>query len=205
MTVPGIDRVLIASLHQAIGDVIPDRLEFYENWLDSEGMRHGTIGLAALNAVLSFLRLEGPTYGTVVDLVGRYAAEWTVTSQARGRRALLALAPRSMRARAALRLARRTIDASNRGGRARVRMRNGVGVLKVPNSLFCSVRHSAELPLCGFYASLVSRLLELHGAAMEVRIGRCRAVAGDACLIEFQGNRTAGGGGQAAPRFDSPA
>ena len=28
-----IGRVLVASLHQAIADVLPDRLEFYENWL----------------------------------------------------------------------------------------------------------------------------------------------------------------------------
>jgi hypothetical protein len=38
-----IGRVLVASLHQSIGDVLPDRLEFYENWLTVPGLREGTI------------------------------------------------------------------------------------------------------------------------------------------------------------------
>ena len=59
MSEPRIGRVLVASLHQAIADVLPERLEFYENWLSSSGLREGTIGLAPLSAVLSFLRGEG--------------------------------------------------------------------------------------------------------------------------------------------------
>ena len=56
MSEPRIGRVLIASLHQGIAETLPDRLEFYENWLTVEGLREGTIGLAPLHAVLSFLR-----------------------------------------------------------------------------------------------------------------------------------------------------
>jgi len=52
----GVGRVLVASLHQAIADLLPTRLSFYENWLNAEGLREGTIGLAPLYAVLSFLR-----------------------------------------------------------------------------------------------------------------------------------------------------
>ena len=51
--------MLVASLHQGISDLIPTRLEFYENWLNPTGMRDGRIGLAPLAAVLSFLRQEG--------------------------------------------------------------------------------------------------------------------------------------------------
>ena len=45
----GIGRVLVASLHQAIADILPTRLGFYENWLNAEGLREGTIGLAPLS------------------------------------------------------------------------------------------------------------------------------------------------------------
>ena len=76
----GVGRVLVASLHQGIADVLPARLNFYENWLDAEGLREGTIGLAPLYAVLSFLRQEGEAYGTVTTSAGEYAAEWTVES-----------------------------------------------------------------------------------------------------------------------------
>ena len=58
-----IGRILVASLHQAIADLLPTRLEFYENWLNSSGLREGTIGLAAISAVLGFLRTEGEAYG----------------------------------------------------------------------------------------------------------------------------------------------
>jgi hypothetical protein len=186
MSEAGIGRVLVASVHQAIVDILPDRLEFYENWLNPIGMRHGTIGLAPLNAVLSFLRLEGLAYGPVVELAGRYAAEWTVESQGKGRRALLAVAPRPIRVHAAMATARRTIRRSYGGSRAVVRMRRGRGRLDLRGSLFCSVRHSSPQPLCGFYASLVSRLLELHGVGAQVDIGQCRAVGDSACVLSVR-------------------
>ena len=74
----GIGRVLVASLHQGIADILPTRLTFYENWLNAEGLREGTIGLAPLYAVLSFLRQEGDAYQMITTRAGEYAAEWTV-------------------------------------------------------------------------------------------------------------------------------
>ena len=44
--------MLVASLHQGIADVLPTRLGFYENWLNAQGLRGGTIGLGPVNAVL---------------------------------------------------------------------------------------------------------------------------------------------------------
>src|SRR5712672_3951075 len=76
----GIGRVLVASLHQGIADILPTRLTFYENWLNAEGLREGTIGLAPLYAVLSFLRQEGDAYQMITTRAGEYAAEWTVQS-----------------------------------------------------------------------------------------------------------------------------
>ena len=73
----GIGRVLVAALHQGIADELPDRLEFYENWLNAEGLRNGTIGLAPLAAVLGFLRTEGDAYDSVTRRAGEYAADWT--------------------------------------------------------------------------------------------------------------------------------
>ncbi len=56
---PGVGRVLLASLHQGIADILPTRLGFYESWLHAKGLRDGTIDLAPLYAVMSFLRQEG--------------------------------------------------------------------------------------------------------------------------------------------------
>jgi hypothetical protein len=186
MTEAGIGRVLVASLHQAIADLLPDRLEFYENWLNPEGLRHGTIGLAPLNAVLSFLRQEDHAYPLVVERAGHYAAEWTLASQGQGRRLLLRLAPRGVRERAAIKEARRIIRRSYVGSRGLVRMRRGRGTIDVRASLFCNVREPVAEPLCGFYAALLVRLLELHRLRGSVEMGACRAVGDRTCLLHVQ-------------------
>src|SRR6266853_3041257 len=95
----GIGRVLVASLHQGISDILPMRLAFYENWLHAEGLRDGTIGLAPLYAVLSFLRQEGDAYEKITTCAGEYAAEWTVESMAPFKRALIKAAPAWLRGR----------------------------------------------------------------------------------------------------------
>src|SRR5262245_27309968 len=99
-----IGRVLVASLHQAIADLLPTRLEFYENWLNVSGLREGTIGLAPLSAVLSFLRNEGEAYGLITARAGTYAADWTVNSLSPLQRRVIRALPTALRLRAALRV-----------------------------------------------------------------------------------------------------
>src|SRR5262245_14050953 len=96
----GIGRVLVASLHQGIADILPTRLSFYENWLNAEGLREGTIGLAPLYAVLSFLRQEeGDAYQMIMTRAGEYAAEWTVQSMSPIQRSMIRAAPAWLRGR----------------------------------------------------------------------------------------------------------
>src|SRR5579862_3336452 len=95
----GIGRVLVASLHQGIADILPTRLSFYENWLNAEGLRDGTIGLAPLYAVLSFLRQEGDAYELITTRAGEYAAEWTVASMPPMERTIIKSAPMWLRPR----------------------------------------------------------------------------------------------------------
>src|SRR5947199_1232698 len=101
----GIGRVLVASLHQGIADILPTRLSFYENWLNAEGLREGTIGLAPMFAVLSFLRQEGEAYGMITSRAGEYAAEWTVQSLPALQRTMIKTAPVWIRRRMMLRVA----------------------------------------------------------------------------------------------------
>ena len=46
-----VGRLLVASLHQAIADLLPTRLEFYEAWLNPGGLREGRIGLTLRSLV----------------------------------------------------------------------------------------------------------------------------------------------------------
>jgi len=184
MSEPRIGRVLVASLHQAIADVLPNRLEFYENWLSVSGLREGTIGLAPLFAVLSFLRTEGAAYEQITTRAGEYAAEWTVGDLAPLERRVIRALPAALRARAALRTARALVKETYPGSRAIVRLKRGTASIDLRGSLFCAVRETSILPLCGFYASAIARVLQQFALRADARVNECRAAGGrKGCLL----------------------
>ena len=180
----GIGRVLVASLHQAIADILPTRLDFYENWLNAEGLREGTIGLAPLHAVLSFLRQEGDAYFIITERAGKYAAAWTVQSMSPVERSLMKAAPLWLRARLVMRLARRLVRATYQSSRARTRVRNDAATLDVRASIFCTVREPVAHPLCGFYAAAFTRLLALFNVGARTQVVACRGTGGATCMLQ---------------------
>lgn len=179
----GIGRVLVASLHQGIADILPTRLGFYENWLNAEGLREGTIGLAPLYAVLSFLRQEGEAYGMITTRAGEYAAEWTVESMPPFERAMIKAAPVWLRGRLLLRLGRKLVRSSYRGSRAVAKVRRGTAKIDVRASIFCTVREPVERPLCGFYAAAFTRLLTLFNLRTRAEVVACRGTGEPSCVL----------------------
>lgn len=181
----GIGRVLVASLHQGIADILPTRLGFYENWLNAEGLRDGTIGLAPLYAVLSFLRQEGEAYQMITSRAGEYAAEWTVESMPPLGRALIRAAPAWLRARMLVRLARQLVRNSYRGSRAIAKVRRGTARIDVRASIFCTVREPVDHPLCGFYAAAFTRLHVLFNLRTHAEVIACRGTGSPACVMRM--------------------
>jgi bacteriochlorophyll 4-vinyl reductase len=179
----GIGRVLVASLHQAIADLLPTRLGFYENWLNAEGLREGTIGLAPLYAVLSFLRQEGEAYRMITTRAGEYAAEWTVQSMPAMQRGMIKAAPVWLRTRMLLRLARHLVHDTYKGSRAISRMRRGTANIDVRASVFCSVREPVRYPLCVFYAAAFTRLLALFDLSARAEVVACRGTGKASCVM----------------------
>jgi bacteriochlorophyll 4-vinyl reductase len=180
----GIGRVLVASLHQGIADILPTRLGFYENWLNAEGLREGTIGLAPLYAVLSFLRQEGDAYQIITTRAGEYAAEWTVQSMPSMQRAMIKAAPLWLRSRMLLRLARQLVRSSYQGSRAISRLRRGQASVDVRASIFCTVRDPVAQPLCGYYAAAFTRLLSLFNVAARTDVVACRGTGEVTCMLK---------------------
>jgi bacteriochlorophyll 4-vinyl reductase len=170
-----IGRVLVASLHQAIADLLPTRLEFYENWLNVAGLREGTIGLAPLTAVLSFLRTEGDAYDLITARAGEYAAAWTFENVSGLERRLIPALPVGLRARGALRIARQLIRATYPGSRALMKIKKGQVTIDLRGSLFCEVRETSLHPLCTFYASAITGVLKLFDVSADARVTECRA------------------------------
>lgn len=179
----GVGRLLVASLHQGIADLLPSRLEFYESWLNPAGLRDGRIGLAPLAAVLSFLRQEGPQYRLVVARAGEYTAEWTVADMAPLQRTLIRASPPGLRQRLVMRLARQMVRNTYGGSRAIVRWRQGRGAVDIRGSIFCEVRERVDHPLCEFYASAIRRLLYLFSLEVEVDTDQCRATGAGQCVV----------------------
>ena len=181
-----VGRVLVASLHQGIADVLPSRLVFYENWLNAEGLREGTIRLAPLYAVLSFLRLEGDAYREITARAGEYAADWTVQSMPAASRALINATPPWLRRRLILRLAGQLVRSSFGGNRTIARLRKGTASVEVRASVFCTVREPVLQPLCGFYAAAVTRLMTLFRVTARTEVIECRATGKLTCLMKVE-------------------
>jgi bacteriochlorophyll 4-vinyl reductase len=179
----GIGRLLVASLHQGIADLLPTRLEFYESWLNPSGLRDGRIGLAPLAAVLSFLRQEGEPYRLIVGRAGEYTAEWIVADLPAYTRAIVRAAPPAIRVHLVMRIARRMVRTTYLGSRAIVKWRKGRGAVAIRGSIFCEVRDRSEQPLCEFYSSALRRLMYLFNLDVEVCTEQCRATGAGQCLV----------------------
>lgn len=189
-----IGRVLVASLHQAIADVLPDRLEFYENWLTVPGLREGTIGLAPLSAVLSFLRLEGEAYNRTMTCAGEYAADWTVSSMSSIERRVISALPTALRTRGALRTARTLVRSTYPGSRLKIRLRRGTAAVDLRGSLFCETREATPMPLCGFYAAAIARVLHHFSLSADAQVHECRATSrGKGCRLKVEVRRASAG------------
>jgi len=185
LTDDGIGRLLVASLHQAISDAIPTRLEYYEHWLGPMGLREGRTGLAPLGAVLSFLRQEGqPVYDDIMTRAGRASAEWHLGTDRFAQPVAKAL-PRTLRARYALSRSRRLVRAAFDPARTRAVVSRGLGHVDLDGSVFCTLREPWPWPTCTYFAAAIARHLELCGTPALARIDACRAQATGPCRLAF--------------------
>ena len=184
LTDDGIGRLLVASLHQGIGEAIPLRLEYYEHWLGPMGLRDGRSGMAPLGAVLSFLRQEGqPVYDDIMTRAGRSSAEWHLADDRVTQRLANAL-PRPLRVRYALGRSQRLIRAAFDPARSRVSARRGHGRVDIDGSVFCTLREPWPWPTCTYFAAAIQRHLELCGAPATVRVDSCKASGSGACRLD---------------------
>src|SRR6266851_1696719 len=159
----GIGRVLVASIHQGIADILPMRLGFYENWLNAEGLR----------------------YGRITTRAGEYAAEWTVESMAPMLRGAIKAAPAWLRQRLLLLLASHLVRDSCRRSRIVAKVRGGTARIDLRESVFCSVREPVGQPLCGFYAAAFTRLLTLFNLSTRAEVIACRGIGEPSCVFRI--------------------
>lgn len=183
MSSAGIGRLLTASLHQAITELLPVRVPFYEPWLSTDGFRTSRVSLAGIRAAFSFLRQEPDAYEGVMRRAGEIAATLAWQDLSPFRRAWFRALPRRLRQRAAGRLTQRLALDTWRETRLTARWRRGEGTLTIEPSLFCDVRTAVGEPLCHYYAAALTQFMRLLGFEAGVEVRSCRARDGEPCLL----------------------
>jgi hypothetical protein len=178
-----IDRLLAAAVHQAIADLLPSRLDFYEGYLRPRGWREDAVNLAPVSAVLSFLRHEDDgTYDRVMTLAARYAARWVHQALPWRVRVFARFVPGWVRLRRLTDVARRNLERSYRGTRVRTTVRRRAVTVEVSGSIFCGTRDGGAAPLCRYYVALFEELLVLDGFVLAgSTVNGCRAQHGAVC------------------------
>lgn len=181
-----IDRLLAAALHQAIADLLPMRLEFYESYLRPRGWREDAVNLAPVTAVLSFLRHEDPgTYDAVMVQAASYAAAWWLARQPWHVRVGGRLLPLGLRLRQVGRLAKQHYEHAYRGTKVRMRVRKRQLELEIRGSIFCSSREHAHDPHCRYYLAFLEALLARDAFKRQGSVAACRALGGESCVVRL--------------------
>jgi hypothetical protein len=177
-----VGRVLLASLHQAIGEVLPARLEFYEPWLQPPDHPDEALRIAPFGAMLSALQQEDDSQH-VIARAGQYAAIRSVEQLSALRRAGIRVLPRRIRARKAVGLIVRILPALYADARIDVTRRGGTIFIGIEGSPFCTPIGRPGRPSCHFYSNAVTTFLQLFKLSPAVRVSRCRESGTPSCLL----------------------
>ncbi|RPI55285.1 MAG: hypothetical protein EHM55_08350 [Acidobacteria bacterium] len=178
-----VGRVLLASLHQAIAEVLPARLEFYERWLAPSSPGEETLGVASFMAVLAFLHEEGDASEAVATSAGHHAAVRSFRQLPPMKRAYLSVLPRPLRAQKVVRLAVGILPALYPESRVDMTRRGATVFINIDGSPFCDARGPDGPPSCGFYTGAISTFLRLFNLRASVKVSRCRASGSKSCLL----------------------
>lgn len=182
----GIGRLLVASLHHAITEHLPTRVDFYEEWLSPRGLRDGRMGLAPLQAVLSFLRQEGGAYDVVMARAGELAADWWLAELPAIRRSSAGTGPLWLRGRLVAGLCADLVRQTFRHSQVASGWSGGQGHVTLGHSVFCDVRgHANGHPLCGFYVAAFGVALPALGLPASVEASSCHAMGAAACVLRI--------------------
>jgi hypothetical protein len=181
-----IDRLVAASVYQAIADCLPLQLELYEAWLAPTRWLKDGLSRGSMSVVLSFLRRKGDSYSDVMMVAGRYTAQWVYDdlpwrTRVAGRR----LQSMGLRRRTLLRHATRLVRNTDRGSRVRLHRDNGLHLVEIRGSAFCTVKEKMAGPLCQYYAAALEQFFLLDQIECSVGIRRCQAAGEPCCTLEL--------------------
>ncbi len=177
------ERLLPASLHQAIAELLPLRLEFYENWLRPFDLFRGTVGSPQILAVLSFLRKEGDDYDLVMCRAGEHVAQSFIEDISGFTRSVACMLPVRWRVRVVLQLCSSLVKKIDNQSRAMVEVKRDSALFEIHGSPFCSIRGVVEKPLCVFYVIVLERVMNFLDISAKAQVDGCCARGDEVCLV----------------------
>lgn len=189
-----VGRVLLASLHQAIGEVLPARLEFYEQWLQPPDHPDESLRIAPFEAMLNALQHEDDSEN-VIARAGQYAAIRSYERLGALRRACLRILPRRIRARKAVGLVVEILPTFVPEARIDVTRRGSTTFIGIDGSPFCTPTGRTSRPSCHFYSNVVITFVQLFKLSPSVRVSRCRVSGTPGCLLTVLPYQPRGGAG----------
>ena len=71
-----VERKFVASLHKALEEVAPERLEVFEKWFDPAD-RRPQFHIAPVIGAVGYLRRTPALYHQVMEKAGLYASQWS--------------------------------------------------------------------------------------------------------------------------------
>ena len=161
MSEDSVERLFVASLRSVLENTAPERLDVFESWFPP-GDRRPRFHIAPIIGAVSYLGRDTEFYNAIMAKAGRIAADWSYEQLSHVERKFWSSMPQSGRERAVRRLLRTGLRNIQRRGELEARREGSKLLLTLSNSFFCRAVHGNG-PVCLYYASLFSGLLERAG------------------------------------------
>lgn len=178
-----VERLFVASLRSALEDIAPERLDVFENWFPPDD-RRPRFHIAPVMGAVSYLSRDPEFYKLAMEKAGRIASVWCYEHVSPVERKFWASLPQAGRERAVRRLLRAGLKNVQRDGELTTRREGPKLLLTLSNSIFCRTV-SGDDPVCLYYASLFSGLMEQAGLRWSVVVeSRCGESNRTECRFE---------------------
>lgn len=178
-----VERKFVASLHKALEELAPERLEIFEKWFDPAD-RRAQFHIASVIGAIGYLRRSPDLYHKVMEMAGRYASQWSCLDLPQIKRKIRFRLPFG-RDRLVKHLLQSGLKSIHRDAELETARDGDKLVVTVSNSLFCRTELNGGEPTCEYYSALFAGLLACtHEKCSSITESACRSRGDSCCRFE---------------------
>ncbi len=178
-----VERKFVASLHKALEELAPERLEIFEKWFDPAD-RRPQFHIASIIGAVGYLRRSPELYHKVMEKAGHYASQWSCLDLPENKRKILFRLPFG-RDRRVKHLLQKGLRSIHRDGQLETARDGDKLVVTLSNSLFCRTELIGNEPTCEYYSAFFAGLLAcIHENCSSMTESACRGQGDSSCRFE---------------------